>query len=264
MKVLVTVAAVGSLAEDFEIEEGAVPERFVEYDLNEYDEYAIEAAVSLREAGVAEEVVIVTIGPERAEDTMRMALAKDADRAIRIWGPELADEALESVRTRAALLGPVVEAEDPSLVLSGVQAEDDGYAATGVALARTLDLGWAAVVNDLTLAPEEGTARIRRELEGGLEEVSTVDLPAVLTVQTGLNDPRYASLRGLQEARQQEIECHSPDELGVDLDRLGPGVCRGALAEPEPRGDTEYVEGEPSEQAGAVADLLVDAGVVEE
>jgi electron transfer flavoprotein beta subunit len=133
-----------------------------------------------------------------------------------------------------------------------------------VALARTLNVEWAAVVNDLSLDPEAGTARVRRELEGGLEEVSTIDLPAVLTVQSGINKPRYASLRGLQEARQQEIAVRTPADLGIDDERLRARVERGSLVEPEPRGDTEYVEGEPDEQAAAIAGLLEEAEVIEE
>jgi len=264
MKVLVTFAEVAAVADNFEIEDGAVADRYLEYDLNEWDEYALEEAVLLREAGVADEVVTLTIGPRQSEDTIRMALAKGADRAIRIWDDSLEDGALEDVTTRAALMAPVVEAEDPTLVLSGVQAADDGYAATGVALAKTLGRQWAAVVNDLSLDREAGTARVRRELEGGLEEVTTVDLPAVLTIQTGINDPRYASLRGLQEARQQEIEVHTPAELGLDEDILTPTLHRGEMSEPTPRGDTEYVEGEPTDQAEAMADLFADAEVIEE
>jgi electron transfer flavoprotein beta subunit len=264
MKLLVAVAEVPAVAENVELEDGTVPDRYLDYDLNEWDEYALEEAVSLREAGVAEEVVTVTIGPERAEDAIRMAMAKGADRAIRIWADALADGPLEDVGVRAELLASVVEEEAPRLTLTGVQASDDGYAATGVALARTLDVQWAAVVNDLTLDPEAGTARVRRELEGGLEEVSRIDLPAVLTVQSGINKPRYASLRGLQEARQQEIAVRTPGELGIDEARLQARVERGPLAEPEPRGDTEYVEGDPEEQAAAIAELLADAGVIEE
>ncbi len=264
MKILVTFAEVAAVADNFEIEDGAVDERFLEYDQNEWDEYALEEAVSLCEAGIADEVVTVTIGPERAEDTIRMALAKGADRAIRIWDESLADGPLEDVSKRAALMAPVVEAEEPTLVLSGVQAADDGYAATGVTLARTLDYQWAAVVNDLTLNQNEDTARVRRELEGGIEEVTIVDLPAVLTIQTGINDPRYASLRGLQEAQTQEIDVRTPEDLGVGSGALEPALERGDFAEPESRGDTEYVEGDPPEQAEAIAARLMEQGVIEE
>ena len=264
MKILVTFAEVAAVADNFEIEDGSVDERFLEYDQNEWDEYALEEAVTLREAGIADEVVVVTIGPERAEDTIRMALAKGADRAIRIWEESLAGGALTDVSTRASLLAPVVEAEDPTLVLAGVQAADDGYATTGVTLARTLEYQWAAVVNDLSLDAEQGTARVRRELEGGIEEVTVVDLPAVLTIQTGINDPRYASLRGLQEAQTQEIDVRTPADLGVDQSALESPLERGDFAEPESKSDTEYVEGEPTEQAAALADRLGEAGVIEE
>ncbi|MBS3761569.1 electron transfer flavoprotein subunit beta/FixA family protein [Halodesulfurarchaeum sp.] len=264
MKILVTFAEVAAVADNFEIEDGAVDERYLEYDLNEWDEYALEEAVSLREEGVADEVVTVTIGPERSEDTIRMALAKGADRAVRIWDESLADGPLEDVTTRAALIAPVVEEEDPTLVLSGVQAADDGYGATGVALARVLESQWAAVVNDLTLDLPNNTARVRRELEGGIEELTQINLPAVLTIQSGINNPRYASLRGLQQAQTQEIDLRTPGDLDIEPESLKPGLTRGKLAEPEPKGDTEYVEGEPDDQAEAIAGLLVEHGVVEE
>ncbi len=264
MKILVAFAEVAAVADNFEIRDGAIDDRYFEYDLNEWDEYALEAAVQLREAGIADEVVTVTIGPERAEDTIRMAMAKGGDRAIRIWDEGLANGVLEDVTNRAALLAPVVEAEEPDVVLSGVQAADDGYGATGVALARTMDVQWTAVVNDLTLDMDAESARVRRELEGGIEAVVELDLPAVLTIQSGINDPRYASLRGLQEARTQEIEVQTPAELGVSQATLEPRVERGELAEPETEGETEYIDGDPSEQADAVADVLEDTGVIEE
>ncbi|MDZ7849623.1 MAG: electron transfer flavoprotein subunit beta/FixA family protein [Halodesulfurarchaeum sp.] len=264
MKILVTFAEVAAVADNFEIEDGAVDERFLEYDQNEWDEYALEEAVSLREAGVADEVVLVTIGPERAVDTIRMGLAKGADRAIRIWDESLADGALVDVSSRAALLAPVIEEEDPTLVLSGVQAADDGYGTTGVTLARRLEYQWAAVVNELSLDPEDSTARVRRELEGGIEEVTVLDLPAVLTIQTGINDPRYASLRGLQEAQTQEIDVRTPADLGVRDSELESALELGDFAEPESKTDTEYVEGDPAEQATAIGDLLVEQGVIEE
>lgn len=260
MKVLVTFAEVAAVADNYEIENGVIEEEFLEYDLNEWDEYALEAAVLLRESDIATEVVTVTIGPERTEETIHMALAKGADRAIRIWDDSLADGALDDVSTRAALIAPVVQEEKPELVFSGVQAADDGYAATGVSLARTLDFQWAAVVNGFTI--DGNSVQVRRELEGGIVEITDVSLPAVLTIQTGINDPRYASLRGLQEARDQEIAVRSPADLGVDGDRLVPGVKRGAFSEPEPRGETEYVDGDPDEQAAVVAAYLRDDGVV--
>ncbi|MFB6109443.1 MAG: electron transfer flavoprotein subunit beta/FixA family protein [Halodesulfurarchaeum sp.] len=264
MKILVTFAEVAAVADNFEIEDGTVPDRYLEYDLNEWDEYALEAAVELKEEGIADEVLTLTIGPERSADTIRMALAKGADRAIRIREESLAEGALEDVATRAELMAPVVEEEDPALVLSGVQAADDGYGATGVALARALGWQWAAVVTDVSLDLTAGTARVRRELEGGIEEVTTIDLPAVLTIQTGINDPRYASLRGLQEAREQELDCRTPDDLGIGADSLPPRVTRGDVTEPETDVNTEYVEGDPSEQADALAEFLGERGVIEE
>lgn len=203
MKILVTVKEVAEPDDDFAIEDTDIAASDLEYDLNEWDDYAIEAAVQLAEAGIADEVVTVTIGPERAEETIRMALAKGADRAVRVW-----DDAFEAgfadVAAKVTTFEAVVDAEEPDLILGGVQAADTGFGATGVALAERIGFEHAAVVNDLEVDADAGVAHVHRELEGGIEELTDVDLPAVLTVQTGLNEPRYASLRasGRRSARR--------------------------------------------------------------
>ncbi len=113
---------------------------------------------------------------------------------------------LLGVEAKAALLSAVVEDEDPDLVLTGVQAGDGAFGATGVSLASTVGYEWAAVVNHLEHDLEDGVASVRRELEGGVEELTDVELPAVLTIQTGINEPRYASLRGIRQAQRKELE----------------------------------------------------------
>ena len=164
MKVLVTVKEVAELGDDFEIQGTEIEERYLEYDLNEWDDYAVEEAVQLQEADVAEEVVTATIGPERSEETIRMALAKGADRAIRIWDDDVAAADLLDPRSKAEIFAAIVEQEQPDLVLTGVQAGDDAFGATGVALAQSLDFEWAAVVNSLDLDREAGVASVHREI----------------------------------------------------------------------------------------------------
>ena len=264
MKVLVTVKEVAEVEDDFEIEGNGISQTYLEYDLNEWDDYAVEEAVQLQEAGVAEEVVAVTIGPERSEETIRMALAKGADRAIRIWDDAFEDVDLLDVDAKAELLAAVVDAEDPDLVLTGVQANDDSFGATGVSLARHIDFEWAAVVNALDLDVDAGVASVRRELEGGVEELSDVALPVVLTIQTGINDPRYASLRGIRQAQQKEIAHQTLDDLGLDASVLDSDLELTAMYEPETESDATYFEGDPGEQATQLADLLREKGVVGE
>jgi electron transfer flavoprotein beta subunit len=259
MKVLVAVKEVVEVADDFEIEGTAIADRYREYDLNEWDDYAVEAAVQLQEADLAEEVVSVTIGPERAEETIRMALAKGIDRAVRIWDDALADQELLDVASKARLLEAVIAEEEPDLVLTGVQAGDDAWGATGVSLAHAVGYEWAAVVTGLEI--EGDTAHVRRELEGGVEELVDVQLPAVLTIQTGLNEPRYASLRGIRQAQSKEITPRSLADLGLDPDDVRSAIDLTEMFVPEAEGDTEYLEGDTGDQAAGLAEVLREKGV---
>ena len=266
MKVLVTVKEVAAVEDDFEISGTEIESTYLDYDLNEWDDYAVEEGVQLAEAGDDVEVVAVTIGPERAEETIRMALAKGADRAVRVWDDAIADVELLDVETKARLLGAVVEAEEPDIVLSGVQANDDSFGATGVALAEQVGFQWAAVVNalDTETVLDEGLASVRRELEGGVEELTDVELPAVLTIQTGINEPRYASLRGIRQAQSKEIDPQNLDDLGLDASAAESSLDVTAMYEPESESNAQYLEGDAREQAAKLADVLREKGVVGE
>jgi len=259
MKVLVAVKEIASVEDDFEIDGLGVADGYVEYDLNEWDDYAIEEAVQIKEEGDDVEVVTVTVGPERAEETIRMALAKGADRAIRVWDDAIEAQELLDVGAKARILAAVVEEEDPDLVLTGVQASDDGFGATGVALADAVGFQWAAVVNGLEL--DDGVAHVHRELEGGIEELTDVDLPAVLTIQTGINEPRYASLRGIRQAQSKEIAPKALGDLGLDAAAVDSRIDLTAMYEPESESDTQFFEGGADEQAAALAGVLRDRGV---
>jgi len=261
MKVLVTVKEVATVADDFEIEGTEIAEQYREYDLNEWDDYAIEEAVQLAEAGEDVEVVAATIGPERSEETIRMALAKGADRAVRVWDDALADAETLDVGAKARILGAVVEAEEPDLVLTGVQAEDDALGGTGVALAERIGYEWAAVVNDLDLAPGDAVASVRRELEGGVEELTDVELPAVLTIQTGINEPRYASLRGIRQAQSKELDVQTLADLGLDAVAADSRLDVAEMFVPETESDAELFEGDAGETAAQLATVLREKGV---
>ena len=260
MKVLVTVKEVGEVGDDFAIEGTRIAEGDLEYGINEWDEYALEAGARLAEEDVAEEVVTATIGPERAEETIRTALAKGADRAVRVFDEALRDAFLD-VETRVDLLEAVVESEEPDLILSGVQASDTAFGATGVALAERIGYRHAAVVNDLEVDADAGTASVRRELEGGIEEVADVDLPAVLTVQTGLNEPRYASLRGIRQAQRKEIDVRTLDDLGLSEADVEGALTLSSMYEPESDSEAELIEGDSGEAATRLAEVLRDRGV---
>ncbi|WP_423751051.1 electron transfer flavoprotein subunit beta/FixA family protein [Salinirarus marinus] len=259
MKILVTVKEVAEVEDDFEIDGTSISESSLEYDLNEWDDYAVEAAVQIAEAGDDVEVVAVTIGPERSEETIRMALAKGVDRAVRVWDDAFEDVDLLDVESKTDVLAAVAAEEDPDLVLTGVQAADDSFGATGVSLADELGFEWAAVVNDLELG--EDTASVRRELEGGVEELTEVELPAVFTIQTGINEPRYASLRGIRQAQRKEIAATGLGDLGLDASVVESDLRLTEMYEPESESDVTLFEGDAEATAAELATVLREKGV---
>lgn len=262
MKVLVTVKQVATVEDRFEVEGSAIPEEYLEYGINEWDDYAVETAVQLAEAREDVEVVAASIGPERVEETMRIALAKGVDRGIRIWDEALARNDLLDVPLKAALLQAVVEQEQPDIVLTGVQALDDSFAGTGVALAAQAGYNWAAVVNNFELR-DEATVGVHRELEGGMSELVDVALPAVFTIQTGINDPRYASLRGIRQAQQKEIVTQTLEDLDISSDAARSDIALMNMVEPESESDVELFEGAADDTAQQLGDLLDEMGVIE-
>lgn len=263
MRVLVAIKEVALLADDFAIEGTTVPETDLRYELNEWDEYALEAAVRLGEREAEVEVVTVTVGPDRSEETIRKGIAKGADRAIRVWDDALSSRRILDPMTKARVLRPIVEEETPDLVLTGVQGGDDAFGATGTALAAMVGFEWAAVVNELALNSAAGSVSVHRELEGGVTELVDVELPAVLAIQTGINQPRYASLRGIRMAQRTPIDVRTLDDLGLDVASLGPAFELTSLAEPTSETETQYIDGDAAAAAATLADVLESLGVVE-
>lgn len=241
MKIVVCVKEVGLLGDEVEFEGNRVDPDFLDRALNEWDAYAIEAALQLREA-VGGEVVAVTVGDEDTEGVLRRALAMGADRAARIEG-ELDFDALAPARA----LAPVVAEEAPDLVICGAQSSDAANAATPAALAALLDAPCVAVVRSLTVAG--GHLVAHRELEGGVVDVVEVDLPAVISVQTGANTPRYAALRAIRQAEEIDIPTHA-------LAEHDPPTRVIALRLPGHAGTTILLEGDSAEIARQIAALV--------
>jgi electron transfer flavoprotein beta subunit len=259
MKIVVAVKEVAALDEEFELlEDGArVDIDFVEWDLNEWDAFSIEAALQLRESagGEGDEVVVVTVGDDNAEDGLLSCLAKGADRAVRVW-----DEALEGadVLAVARVLAAAVQREAPDLVLCGVQSSDAVNGSTGTALAGYLDLARVAVVTHLDWDAADGTATVHRELEGGLIEVLRVRTPALLTIQTGINEPRYATLRAIKQAREKPLELVGLVELGLDeaAAQAVAGSRTVALAPPERGAGAQMLNGSPAAVAARIIEIV--------
>jgi len=219
----------------------------VKMSMNPFDEIAVEEAVRLKEAGTATEVIAVSLGAEQSQETLRTALAMGADRAIHV----VHDGELEPLAV-AKMLAKIVGEETPDIVILGKQAIDDDANQTGQMLSGLL--GWAQGTFVSKLELSDGSAKVTREVDAGLETVA-LKMPAIVTVDLRLNEPRYASLPNIMKARKKEIAKRSPADLGVDA---------------TPRLNTIKVEEPPKRQGGikvgSVSELVDklhnDAGVI--
>jgi electron transfer flavoprotein beta subunit len=219
----------------------------VKMSMNPFDEIAVEEAVRLKEKGVATEIVAVSIGPAQAQDTLRTALAMGADRALLLQ----TDEDLQPLAV-AKLLAAVVAEESPELVLMGKQAIDGDNNAVGQMLAALLDRPQATFASKVEV--EGGKATVTREIDGGLQTIQ-VDLPAVITVDLRLNEPRYASLPNIMKARKKPLDIKPAADYGVDI---APRLQVTKVAEPAKREAGIKVDS----AADLVARLKNEAGVL--
>jgi electron transfer flavoprotein beta subunit len=253
MKILVPVKQVASLDRDFVLaDDGTVGAEDLDWQLNEWDSFSLEAALQLNE-GEDGEVVVVTVGPEKAEEGLLACLAKGADRAIRVWDESLVGADALAI---ASVLAGVARAEQPELVLCGAQSSDAVESATGVALAGLLDLAHVAVVTGIERAG--GRLTVQRELEGGAVELLDLSLPCLLTVQTGINEPRYASLRAIKQASAKPLSVTGLDGLGLDAAAVSAhaGSRTLRLSEPVKAGGATMLDGEPAEIAARIAAIV--------
>jgi electron transfer flavoprotein beta subunit len=179
--------------------------------MNPFDEIAVEEAVRLKEKGGAKEVVVVSIGPAKAQETLRTALAIGADRANLIEVPD--GTAVEPLAV-AKLLKSVTDTEKPDLVILGKQAIDDDCNQTGQMLASLLD--WPQGTFASKVVPEAGSISVTREVDGGLETIK-LKLPAVVTTDLRLNEPRYPSLPNIMKAKKKPLDVKKPEDFGVDV-----------------------------------------------
>lgn len=185
----------------------------VKMSMNPFDEIALEEAIRLKEKGIATEVIVVSIGVKQAQETLRTALAMGADRAILIEATDNVQTDIEPLSV-AKLLAGVVQEEGPSLVLCGKQAIDNDMNATGQMLSALL--GWSQATFVSELAIEGDTVRVNREVDGGLQTI-VVKMPAILTVDLRLNEPRYASLPNIMKAKAKPLATKTPADFGVNI-----------------------------------------------
>ena len=216
------------------------------WELNEPDAYALEEALRLKEKHGGE-VVVVSAGPARVTQVIREALARGADRAIHVSSDGLA--AADAFATAEALAGAIKE-EAFDLVLTGLQSDDQGFAQVGVVLAEKLGMAHSTIIMDVQI--EGGALRVKRELEGGWFQWVAMPLPAVLTIQSGINQLRYATLKGIMAAKKKEVRTVTVAAPAAARQRIV------AIYVPEKAKKTHMVAGAPAEAAKELVRLLKD------
>jgi electron transfer flavoprotein beta subunit len=260
MEILVCVKRVPDTAEN-EIEvngSGSDIERDdLVYSVNEWDNYAVEEAIQIRDK-VGGSVTVITVGDDESEEVLRREMAMGADNGLL-----LCDDAFEGADGKgiATLLKAAVQKGKYDLILSGAQA-DDGAAQVGGMLAAMLDYPYASLVNKIEVI-DGGKLKVGREIEGGNQEMNEIQLPCVLSIQTGINEPRYVGIRGIRKVASVEIPQHGAADLGVDAATVGAAgakVKRVDYFVPEMGEGAEMLEGSTEEIIAKLIELLKAKG----
>ena len=250
MKILVAIKQVPSRDATLKLNSGAtwIEESDLGWEMNEPDAYALEEALQLKEKLGGGEVVVLCAGPARAGQTIREALAKGADRAIHIEEENLAQFDLLGV---AQLLARAAQAENPDLLLTGLQSDDLGYGQTGVVIAELLGLPHGTIIMEVEKIGS--CIRVKRELEDGWFQHIERPLPAVLTIQSGISKLRYATLMGIKRAKSKEVKRLTAAELGL---APAPSITLLRVYPPERSKQTVMSPGTAAEQAARLAEIL--------
>tara|TARA_A100001037_G_scaffold191748_1_gene171548 strand:+ start:207 stop:986 length:780 start_codon:yes stop_codon:yes gene_type:complete len=228
----------------------SIMEDNVTFITNEPDTYALEEALLMKDSmDNIEEVVVCTMGSSSAQQTIKDALAKGADRGIFISNPE---QKYQDSLYRAKIIAKVLEKENFDIVLSGLQSDDDGYAQIGILIAELLNMNHASLVMGADFI-DDSTVKVKRELENGWFQWSELKMPISLTIQSGLNQPRYASLKGIMGVKKKTIESYTLDDLDVDGESQTELI---KLFNPEKTKVTEYIEGSNDEIVEKLIDIL--------
>lgn len=227
---------------------------------NEADNYAVEEAIQLKEKHGGE-VTVLSLGGKESDEVIRMALAKGAQNALR-----LEDEAFSGgdAFSMAKALAAAAKGSEYDLILVGALADDDGFAATGVAMAAVMNIPYAAYVKSVEKI-DDSKLKVGRELEGGLMEMLEIKMPCLLTIQTGINEPRYASFKGIKAASKIPIDIKSAGDIGLssnDVGEAGSWAVLDKFTLPVVGEMAEILEGAPDETAKKLAQILKEKGLV--
>jgi electron transfer flavoprotein beta subunit len=248
MKIVVCIKQVPAKDAPLAITEGSwIRETDIGFEMNEPDSYALEEALRLKEKHTGE-VIAVSMGPERVKQTIKEALAKGADRGVHI-----ADDKAHMLDPLGAAksLAAAIEREKPDLVLTGLQSEDQGFGQTGVLLAELLGLPHATII--MQIDAQGAGLRVKRELEAGWFQLVELPMPAMLTIQSGINKVRYATLKGIMAAKKKEIATINRESLGVKHE---PTQHIVRIYVPSKTKKTEFLTGTPKEAAAKLVEKL--------
>jgi electron transfer flavoprotein beta subunit len=227
-----------------------IQDRDLTYEINESDAYALEEALQLKEKHGGE-VVALSLGPQRVQSVIREALARGADRGLHL--DDAAFEGLDAFGI-ATVIAAAARLETFDLLLTGLQSDDYGFAQTGVIAAELLGLPHATIVMEVQL--QDGGIRVKRELEAGFFQWVGLPLPAVLTIQSGINTLRYATLKGIMAAKKKELKKLDAAALGLGREALAPKQEVRRIYFPEKTKQTQIIEGSAAEAAAKLIEKL--------
>lgn len=249
MKIVVAIKQVPERDAQVRIDSSGkwIEESDVQYAMNESDAYALEEALQLKEKHSGE-VIVVSAGPERVGTTIREALAKGADRAIYISADDLGERDALGV---ARLIAEAIRPEKPDLVLTGLQSDDLGYGQTGVIVAELLGVPHATLI--LHVEKTGDGLKVKRELEAGWFQEIELPLPAALTIQSGGNKLRYATLMGIKKAKTKEMRVVTASELGA---AAAPVAVLESIAMPQKQKSTQMIDGDAKQAAATLVEKL--------
>jgi electron transfer flavoprotein beta subunit len=254
VKIVVCIKQVPAKDAPLSIDGSWIREADIGFEMNEPDSYALEEALRLKEKHGGE-VIALSMGPERVKQTIKEALAKGADRAMHIVDEQFAQ--LDPLGA-AKLLAEALRKETPDLILTGLQSDDRGFGQTGVLIAALLDLPHATIIMQIEV--QEKKMRLKRELEAGWFQHIECPLPAVLSIQSGINKVRYATLKGIMAAKKKEISTIPRESLNVALE---PTQKIEKIYVPTKTKKTEFLTGTPNEVASKLVEKLkFDARVI--
>ena len=257
MNIMICVKQVPDTETKITVKGGQVDHSETKYVVNPYDEYGIEEGLRIKERLGQGKITLITTGPERAKDALKSGLAVGADEAIHLVDP--AFEGSDPYAT-ALILSKAVEKMDYDIIFCGKQAVDEDHAQVGITLAELLDIPHVSVVTKLEIAEDGKSVVAHREVEGG-HEVVEAPLPAVITAQKGLNEPRYASIKGIMAVKKKVIPEWDAGELAVDIHEVGSDAAKIAFVDvalPPERAGGKIFDEDPVQDAIKVAHLLRD------